>query len=55
MQMYVEGTLTEPKVTTEAFPELARILKQLRLDLETPTGAAATRSANRDLFGRESR
>jgi hypothetical protein len=53
MQMYVEGTLTEPEVTTEAFPELARILKQLRTDLETPVGAAATRSANRDLFGRE--
>jgi hypothetical protein len=53
MQMYVDGTLTEPRVTTEAFPELNRIIKQLRTDLETPVGAAATRQAQRGLFGRE--
>jgi hypothetical protein len=53
MQMYVDGTLTEPRVTTEAFPELNRIIKQLRTDLETPIGGAGPRQAQRGLFGRE--
>jgi hypothetical protein len=53
MQMYVDGTLTQPNVTTEAFPEINRMLKQLRTDLETPVGAAATRQAQRDIFGRD--
>jgi hypothetical protein len=53
MTMYVDGTLTNPHVTKEAFPELSQILKQIRTDLETPAPPAATRQAQRDMFGRE--
>ena len=53
MQMYVDGTLTDPHVTKEAFPEISQMLKQIRTDLETPAGPAAARQAQRDMFGRE--
>jgi hypothetical protein len=53
MTMYVDGTLTNPHVTKEAFPELSQILKQIRTDLETPAAPAAARQAQRDMFGRE--
>jgi hypothetical protein len=53
MTMYVDGTLTNPHVTKEAFPELGQILKQIRTDLETPAAPAAARQAQRDMFGRE--
>jgi len=53
MQMYVEGTLAEPTVRTEAFPQFNQLLKQIRADFEKPTGPAANRQANRtDIFGR---
>jgi hypothetical protein len=52
MQMYVDGTLTEPHVTTEAFPGINQMLKQIRTDLETPAGPAAARQAQRNVFGR---
>ncbi len=53
MQMYVDGTLTDPHVTREAFPEISQMLKQIRTDLETPAVPAAARQAQRDMFGRE--
>lgn len=52
MQMYVDGTLDDPIVTTEAFPGINQVLQQLRIDLESPTGAAPRRQANRDMFSR---
>jgi hypothetical protein len=47
MQMYVDGTLSEPRVTKEAVPGINQMLKQIRTDLENPAGAAAARQANR--------
>lgn len=54
MTMYVDGTLSEPHVTREAFPEIGQMLKQIRTDLEAPAAGAATRQAQRDRFGAES-
>jgi hypothetical protein len=34
--MYVDGTLTEPNVTTEALPGVNRLIEQLQADLASP-------------------
>ncbi|MCC6492347.1 MAG: hypothetical protein IT424_04940 [Pirellulales bacterium] len=52
MQMYVDGTVDDPNVTTEAFPGINQVLQKLRIDLENPTGPAPRRQANRDMISR---
>jgi hypothetical protein len=47
MQMYVDGTLTNPHVTTEALPGFKQMLQQIKSDLENPAGAVAARQNNR--------
>jgi hypothetical protein len=47
MQMYVNGTLSEPKVSTEAFPGLAQMFQQIGSDLRNPGAAAEQRQAER--------
>lgn len=47
LQMYVNGTLSEPKVTTEAFPGIAQMVQQIRSDLKNPAQANEERQAER--------
>jgi hypothetical protein len=47
VQMYVNGTLSEPKVATEAFPGLAQMFQQLGADLRNPLRAADELPAQR--------
>jgi hypothetical protein len=46
-QMTVDGTLSNPHVTSEAFPGFKQLLQQMKADLENPAGAVAARQANR--------
>ncbi|HMO87128.1 MAG TPA: AsmA-like C-terminal region-containing protein, partial [Lacipirellulaceae bacterium] len=39
LQMYVNGTLAQPEVTTEAFPGLAQMFNQIGQDLRRPAAA----------------
>ncbi len=43
MQMYVDGKLTNPHVTTEALPGFKQLLQQIKSDLENPAGSMAAR------------
>ncbi|MBL8157489.1 MAG: hypothetical protein JNM70_25215, partial [Anaerolineae bacterium] len=52
MQLYVDGTLTEPKVATEAFPGFNQMIQQIRTDFEAGGGPAAREAARTDAFGR---
>ena len=52
MQLYVDGTLTDPKVATEAFPGFNQMLQQIRTDFEAGGGPAAREAARTDPFGR---
>jgi hypothetical protein len=52
MRLYVDGTLTDPKVATEAFPGFNQILQQVRTDFEAGGGPAAREAARTDPFGR---
>jgi hypothetical protein len=53
MQLYVDGTLSEPRVTTEAFPQINQMVKQIRNDLENPPPTPGGLQAQRtDVFGR---
>jgi len=36
MQMYVDGTLAEPHVQTQAFPGINKLLQQIQMDLDAP-------------------
>jgi hypothetical protein len=36
MQMYVDGTLAEPHVQTQAFPGINRLMQQIQMDLDSP-------------------
>ncbi len=47
MQMYVTGSLSDPHVTTEAFPGIAQMVHQLGTDLSDPWGAAERRQEER--------
>ena len=47
VQLYVDGTLSNPNVTTEAFPGINKVLAQLRTDMQTSTGLGAVRQAER--------
>ncbi|WP_145434172.1 hypothetical protein [Lacipirellula limnantheis] len=52
MQLYVDGTLTEPKVATEAFPGFNQMIQQIRTDFEAGGGPVAREAARTDAFGR---
>lgn len=52
MQLYVDGTLTDPKVVTEAFPGFNQMIQQIRTDFEAGGGPAAREAARTDAFGR---
>ncbi|WP_428305381.1 hypothetical protein [Lacipirellula sp.] len=52
MQLYVDGTLTDPKVTTEAFPGFNQMIQQIRTDFENGNGAAPRQATRTDPFGR---
>ncbi|HYO25991.1 MAG TPA: AsmA-like C-terminal region-containing protein, partial [Lacipirellulaceae bacterium] len=47
MQMYVNGTLSQPAVTTEAFPGIAQMFQQLSEDVRHPIQAAEQRNEQR--------
>ncbi len=47
VQMYVNGTLSEPKVATEAFPGFAEMIQHLGNDLRRPMEGAEQRQAQR--------
>jgi hypothetical protein len=44
MQMYVDGTLADPQIHTQAFPMVNQLIKQIQTDLD----AAGARQAQRD-------
>ena len=52
MQLYVDGTLTDPKVVTEAFPGFNQMIQQIRTDFQAGGGPAAREAARTDPFGR---
>jgi hypothetical protein len=41
--MYVDGTLANPHVTTEALPGFKQMLQQIKSELENPAGSVAAR------------
>jgi hypothetical protein len=52
MQLYVDGSLTDPKVSKEAFPGFTQMIQQIRTDFEAGGGPAAREAARTDAFGR---
>ena len=52
MQLYVDGSLTNPHVTTEAFPGFTQMLQQIRTDFENGNGATPRQAIRTDPFGR---
>jgi hypothetical protein len=57
MQMYVDGTLAEPHVQTQAFPGINKLLQQIQMDLNAPPAivqqqATAQGKDNNLQFGR---
>jgi len=49
MQMYVDGTLADPQVHTQALPGINQLIQQIRSDLDVTTPSAASRNAQRQL------
>jgi hypothetical protein len=47
VQMYVNGTLSDPQVTTEAFPGFSQMFQQLSSDIQNPFEAADARAEQR--------
>jgi hypothetical protein len=36
MQLYVDGTLAEPNVQTQAFPGISLLMQQIQMNLDSP-------------------
>ena len=52
VQMYVDGTLADPQVSTEAFPGFTQMIENIRTDFEQTGGPAARAATRTDAFGR---
>jgi hypothetical protein len=52
VQLYVDGSLTEPKVSTEAFPGFNQMIQQIRSDFQSGGGPSTREAARTDAFGR---
>jgi hypothetical protein len=51
MQLYVDGSLTDPQVTTEAFPGFNQMIQQIRTDFQNGSGATTRQATRTDPFG----
>jgi len=49
MEMYVDGTLADPQVHTQAFPGINQLIQQIQTDLDTAVTGTRTRQAQRNL------
>jgi len=47
MQMYVDGTVSNPQIRTQAFPGISNLIQQVQTDLEFGTDVNDTREAKR--------
>ncbi len=48
-QMYVDGTLSDPQIHTQAFPMVNKLIEQIQSDLEASGGVTSPRQAQRGL------
>jgi len=47
MQMYVDGSVTDPQIHTQAFPGINNLIQQIQDDLDAGGEANDTREAKR--------